>query len=239
MTVLRWLWRSGVVGNFLAGLTLLLPLILTVAILSWVGSVVVAWFGPGSPIGNALRELGLLFAAESVALVVGWCIVLGGIWLVGATAITLGKERLRTWTTQLMNRLPVVGSIYGSAAQVIQLLQRDKPAELQKAVVVFCYFGDRSGAGVLGLQVSDQIFRLNGRPCILVYVPTSPVPMSGAIVLVPRECVYPVDMGVDALMQLYLSIGVLAEAVVPARYRLSAGELGEKSPTEQAEQPAG
>jgi uncharacterized membrane protein len=99
---------------------------------------------------------------------------------------------------------------------------------LETARVVYCQFGDKSGVGLLGLQVSDQTFRLNGSECVIVYVPTSPLPMSGGIIFAPKESVFPVEMTVDALMQIYLSIGVLASSVVPARYRIAQATLSEE-----------
>ncbi len=220
MHIFTWLWKKGILGNFLAGLIVLLPLFVTVALLSWVTTIAIAWFGAQSPLGKLLREVGLLFAAEPAALVIGWAILLGGIWLVGVAATTVGREWFRRQISEAIERVPLGGSIYRSVAQVVQLLSRDKSAGLHKASVVFCRFGGGSGVGLLGLQVSEKIFVFGGREWLFVYVPTSPMPMSGAIFLVPRDCVYPVNLGVDGLMQLYLSIGVLADAVVAPEYRL-------------------
>jgi uncharacterized membrane protein len=46
--------------------------------------------------------------------------------------------------------------------------------------------------------------------------------MSGGIVFVPRESVQEVDMQFDDLMQIYLSLGVVAGSVVPEQYIRSA-----------------
>ncbi|MCS7239382.1 MAG: DUF502 domain-containing protein [Thermoguttaceae bacterium] len=223
MAVFRWLWKKGIIGNFLTGFFLLLPLFVTVALLIWIGNFVYSWIGPESTLGGLIRRLGLRFVAEPVAILVGWSIVVAAIWFVGAVATTFGKERLREWASLLAERVPVVGTIYNSAAQTVQLLRRDRPGEFQNAAVVFCRFSEANGAGFLGLQVVNRTFRFDGREYYLIYVPTSPLPMSGALLLVPVENVSSVNMSVDAVMQLYLSIGVLGEAVIPAAYQVEWG----------------
>lgn len=224
MAVLRWLWKTGVISNFLTGFFLLFPFLVTIAVLVWIGNVIYGWMGPQSAVGAMIQRLGLRFVAEPLAIVVGWSIVVGAVWFVGALATTLGKERLRQWGVRLAEGIPLFGPIYNSASQIVQLLRSDRPGELQQASVVFCRFPQAGGAGILGLQVVGQPFRFDGRDHLLIYVPTSPVPMSGALVLVPTENVTRVEMNFDALMQLYLSIGVLGNVVIPASYRAERSE---------------
>jgi len=224
-----WLWKSGIVGNFITGLILVLPLVITIAILGWVGRVLLSWLGPDSAFGTTLQQLGVRFVAEPLALLVGWSIILVGIWGIGTVASTFGRERMADLLNRVLSQIPLLGSVYNSAAQVVRLIGRDKSDQLETARVVYCHFGDKSGVGLLGLQVSDQTFRLNGSECVIVYVPTSPLPMSGGIIFAPKETVFPVEMSVDALMQIYLSIGVLAGSVVPARYRLAQATLSEEA----------
>jgi uncharacterized membrane protein len=42
----------------------------------------------------------------------------------------------------------------------------------------------------------------------MVYIPTSPVPMTGGLLFVPVDSIRPVDMSVESLMSIYLSMGV-------------------------------
>ena len=74
------------------------------------------------------------------------------------------------------------------------------------------------GAGFLGLLVSDQVYRFNGQACQIVYVPTSPLPMSGAVVFAAADSVHRVDMQVDDLMKICFSIGGMSSKVIPHQY---------------------
>ena len=112
----------------------------------------------------------------------------------------------------------MVSSIYGPVAKVVGMLKRDEEADMRAMSVVYCEFGMQHGGGFLALLSSEKIYRFAGRDSHIVYIPTSPIPMSGGIVFVPVEAVKPVDMEVEHLMQIYLSLGVMSEAVVPEQY---------------------
>jgi len=40
-----WLWKTGIVSTFLAGLFVVLPIAITIGLMSWVGSTLAGWFG--------------------------------------------------------------------------------------------------------------------------------------------------------------------------------------------------
>lgn len=46
--------------------------------------------------------------------------------------------------------------------------------------VVFCTLGEGSGAGFLGLLASSELYRSREQDCLLVYISTVPIPMTGA-----------------------------------------------------------
>ena len=89
-----------------------------------------------------------------------------------------------------MDRVPLVNVLYRPIAQVVKMLQRDPADKLQGMNVVYCSFGREGGrTGFLGMLVSDHVYRFNSQPCQLVYVPTSPLPMSGAVVFAAADSI--------------------------------------------------
>ena len=52
----RWLWKTGILSTFLAGLFAVLPIVITVGIMAWVGGLLKAWLGPESFVGKALFQ---------------------------------------------------------------------------------------------------------------------------------------------------------------------------------------
>lgn len=160
-----------------------------------------------------------------MAVVLSWVAVLLAIWLLGALLKSVGKKRIEGAFHAAMERIPLVNVLYGPVAQVVDMLQRDPTDKLQGMNVVYCAFGGEAGAGFLGLLASDQVYRFKGQSCQIVYVPTSPLLMSGLIVFAAVESVQQVDMKVDDLMKICFSIGVMSSKVIPDQYVVSLSEL--------------
>ena len=218
---ITWLWRNGIASTFLTGLFALLPIVITVGIMLWAGGIVREWFGPGSWLGGILKSIGLRFAPENnenLGTIIGWLLVLIAIWLVGMFVKSFARYKTEEFFHNLLNRLPLVGAIYRPVSQVVGMLKKDDSAEMKSMSVIYCEFGMNGGGGFLALLAGNKVFRFGQRECYVVYIPTSPVPMSGATIFVPVEAVHPVDMEIDDLMQIYFSLGVMSEQVIPSRY---------------------
>ncbi|MDF1843026.1 MAG: DUF502 domain-containing protein [Rubripirellula sp.] len=223
---LNWFWQKGILSTFLAGLFALLPIVITVGIMAWVGGLLKDWLGPESFVGRALSQQGLRFVTDpTVASVLSWVAVLLAIWLLGVLLKSVGKKRIENAFHTAIERIPLVNVLYRPVAQVVELLQRDPTDKLQGMNVVYCAFGGEAGAGFLGLLASDQVYRFKGQACKVVYVPTSPLPMSGAVVFIAADSVQKVDMKVDDLMNIYFSTGVLSSKVIPDQYIIPPNEL--------------
>ena len=144
--------------------------------------------------------------------------VLAGLWLIGLFIKSSATHQLEDLVESTIARIPIIKSIYQPVAQVIELIRRGGEAKMQGMAVVYCTFGVASGTGLLALRASEHVYRFGEQDCYVVYVPTSPVPMSGGILFAPVETVQPVEMDVEDLMKLYLSLGIVAPHVVPTRY---------------------
>jgi uncharacterized membrane protein len=231
--LLKWAWQN-VVSVFLAGLFVVLPIAITIAVMAWVGAILADWLGPGSGMGWALRQIGMQFvASETVANVLGWIIALVAIWMLGVMVVALGKHEAERSLHSLVEKVPIVNTLYKPVAQVVDMLKGDGQDEMLGMHVVYCSFGGEGGAGFLGLLVSADVYRFAGQEYQIVYIPTSPVPMSGGILFVPVRSIHKVDMHVDDLMQIYFSIGVMSSKVIPEKYATVAGDSGALRASEQ------
>lgn len=197
---------------FLAGAFAILPLVVTIAIVIWVAGFLQRFLGQGTPVGRLVRNLGWQFSPEdkTLAYLIGWAVVLGLVFVLGV-AVEMGARRLvQAMTDAVLNRVPVIGGIYNTSKQLVSMLDRQDPADLQGMSVVYCIFGGDKGVGFLALLVSPQAYYVGGRECQIVIVPTAPVPFGGGLLLVPSECILTADMTVDGLMSIYVSMGVTA-----------------------------
>jgi uncharacterized membrane protein len=205
---------------FLAGVVAILPLVITVAVVGWVGGLVAGFLGPSAVAGRALRGVGLRFvASDTAAYLIGAALVLAVIFLVGAAVEAGAKGLLQRLFDILLQRIPIIGSVYGTSKQLVGLVDKKQEADLKGMKPVFCFFGEKTGAGVLAFLISPERFNINGKDYQIVIVPTAPVPVGGGLLFVPVEMLQPINVSMEGLMSIYVSMGVTApQFLLPATH---------------------
>jgi uncharacterized membrane protein len=205
--MIRRSFRS-VVGTWLAGLVVLLPVALTAAVLLWAFNLVNRFIGPGSFVGQLFARIGYPFSSnDNLAYVIGTLVLVAAIYLLGLVAQLGLKGPLKRLADVTLRRIPLVGSLYSLADRFVGLLDQKQEADIRAMSPVWCFFGGE-GAAVLALAPSPQPVDIGGRPYLAVLVPTAPVPFGGALIYVPAEWVRPADIGVDKLTAIYVSMGI-------------------------------
>ncbi len=210
---------GGLLGTFMAGLLALLPIVLTIVIVTWLADQIRLILGPGSFLGDLLTSAGSTvfgLTKGQLGFWLGLAIALLVVWGLGLIVTLQARKTLTGAIDNLFNRVPLLGTIYRPIAQVVRLMGQRDDGELKGMQVVTARLGTDRSIDVLALQASPKIFRIENEDRLLIYVPTSPVPMGGFLLLVAMEDVAPVpDMEVDDLMKVYFSIGTLADEAIP------------------------
>jgi len=202
--MLRWLIRC-----FLAGLFTILPLVITVAIVIWVGEYLNGWLGPGTAIGSRLERVGLRFAdSEALAYTIGWGIVLGAVFGLGVLVESGARRRIQGLLDAMLGRLPMLGGIYGTVRQLVGMMDTKGSPDLKGMSVVYCVFGAETGAIFLALLPTPERFRIGELDYNAIIIPSAPVPVGGSLLFVPAASVRPAGITVDAFMSIYVSMGV-------------------------------
>lgn len=214
---IRWTWSDGILSTFLSGLFAILPIAITVAIIGWVVRHLQDLLGPSSSIGKTLTSVGLRFATDEVtAQVIGWVVVLVGIWCLGLLTKSAARNRIENAVQAALNHIPIVKGIYNTAAHLVGMLRKDsRHGDLKAMNVVFCAVGDSAWGGFLGLAASLDVYRFGDQDYRAVYLPTAPMMVTGWIVFIPAEKVTKLDMSAEQMMRIYFSLGVLAPQAIP------------------------
>jgi uncharacterized membrane protein len=200
---------------FLAGVLAILPVAITVSIIAWVAGLVRQIVGPDTLVGNLLRRFGLHFASDDVlAYLLGVVLVFAIIFAIGIFVESGARSLIARLFDAVLQRIPIVGSVYGTSKQIVNMLDQKDATALQSMRVVFCYFGKEAGAGFLALLVSPERYCINGRDYQIIIVPTAPVPIGGGLLFVPAESVQPTDLSVEGLMSIYVSMGITASQFI-------------------------
>lgn len=207
---------SRIGQTFLTGLVAALPLMLTAALVAWVGGIAVDYVGPQSVVGRLFRSIGLGVGASAAApYLVGIAVTLAGLFGLGL----LVETRLGTWLSGLAERgimrIPVVSSVYGLSKRFTSIVDRRGDEALAGMTPVWCFFGGEPGAAVLALLASRDPVVIGTHSYLGVLVPSAPVPVGGALVYVPAAWVRPAEGGIDHLMSVYVSMGVTPPKSVP------------------------
>lgn len=122
-----------------------------------------------------------------------------------------GMQLISLWE-KLLQRLPVVKSIYSSVKQVSDTLFSDSGNAFRKAVLVqFPRDGAWTIAFLTGTPGGDVAHHLQGDH-VSVFVPTSPNPTSGYFLIMSKSEVIELEMSVDQALKYIISMGVVAPA---------------------------
>ena len=209
-TVLDWIVHR-LLRYFVAGVFAILPLVITVAVVIWVARFLEQFVGPGAPLGRLLGAVGFNFSSDTtIAYIVGWSLVLGVIFMVGVLVEAGARGMVQRTFDAMLNRVPLVGGIYGTTKQLVGMLDRKSGSQLTGMRPVYCYFGKERDTGLLALLVSPEVFPLEGRDYVQVIIPSAPIPWTGWLLFIPADQVRPADISVESLMSIYVSMGVNA-----------------------------
>lgn len=197
---------SSLRASFLTGIVVIAPVALTVwlvwAIMGWVDSVVLPLvpsnLRPEHYIGINLRGVGVIIFLI-FTIFVGW--VAKG--LIGKSLIRFGES--------LVERMPVVRTIYSGVKQIAETVFAQSERSFEKACLVQY---PRKGIWAIGFvsttakgEVSDRAETAG--ELMSIFVPTTPNPTSGFLLFFPKEDVIELDMSVEDAAKLVISAGLV------------------------------
>ncbi len=205
-------------SNFLAGLIIVAPIGLTVWLIwtvvgwvdGWVWPFVPAAYHPEELVNRILgrtsenwidvnvRGVGVVIFLLFTVLV-GWI----GKGLIGRSFLSIGER--------LVDRMPVVRSIYNAAKQIAETVFSQRDTSFDKACLVeyprkglwAIAFISINAKGEVDEKLSD------GEPIVTVFLPTTPNPTSGFLLFLPRRDVKVLDMSVEDAAKLVISAGLV------------------------------
>jgi len=193
----------------LAGFFTLLPSVVTFWILRAIfNSLVDIFRGPASWISVMFHlpvppfwGLALISAAATLCLLT----------LVGALVGNFAGRQILEWLDEMVMYIPVVKGIYGATKQLMSAIQSGQGGSFKEVVMVEW---PRPGAYTLGFVAHRDCTwaQFDGEPMVAVYIPTSPNPTSGYVVMVEASKVRPMDVSPEQALTWAVSGGVVTPA---------------------------
>ena len=211
-------WRR----SFLTGLAVSLPALLTLAAVKWIFGTIssftdtLLFFLPyclGPKLIYANGQDGAMFWYWSL---LALALAAALITAVGVLAQYYIGKRMLEWLDTAMMNVPVVNKFYGAIKQVNEAFSGNKDSFKTVVLVEF----PREGMYSIGFITNEQrgeVQQKTKEQIVAVFIPTTPNPTSGFLVLVPEEKVTKLDMSVADGIKYIVSLGSIAPELMPKK----------------------
>jgi len=186
---------------FLAGIITLIPIFitvyLTIVVIDLFSNIVPGPLNPNKYLPFKIPGLEIL-----IALIITTIIGMISLTYFGKKFILLG--------TSLLEKIPVIRSIYSGVTQFTKSFQNDGSANKKVVLIEF----PRPGTWAVGFATNET-----GKPIspkisdnlTSVFIPTTPNPTSGFLILVPRKDLIFLNMNFEDAMKFIISVGAVGE----------------------------
>jgi uncharacterized membrane protein len=199
----RWSLRTYLV----AGVLVWLPILATIWVVSFllhimnlVMLLLPAAYRPQAVAGMAFPGL--------VGAVLGGVFALVVLLLTGLLVTNLIGRRLVIWGEEIVNRIPVVRSVYGGVKSFAESVFSQSNSF--RKVVMIEY--PRPGVWSIGFMTAENVPEISertGEPHAAVYISSALNATAGFLVVVPKRVIIELDMSVDAAMKMIITCGVV------------------------------
>ena len=195
------------------GLLVAVPIVLSLWVAWYLYSRLTGW---GLTLADSLGLMSGLppFWRTQIIRVLALIVVLAVLFFLGVlTKITIGRKVIAK-AQALLLKVPLVNFIYSTCKQIGDTIMSSKKGSMFQQVVLFEY--PRKGCWAIGFMTnentpenSEAARRLEKGNLISVFMPTTPNPTSGFLMLIPREECIMLDMSVSDAMRLIVSCGAI------------------------------
>lgn len=141
---------------------------------------------------------------------VGFTVPLLSILTIGLMARNIAGRWLLDFGEQLLQAIPLAGSVYKTLKQILETLLSDSKAKFRKVVLVEY---PRRGVWTIGFvtgKVSPQLQNHLPEEVISVFIPTTPNPTSGWYTVVPKQEVIDIDISIEDAFKVLISGGIVS-----------------------------
>jgi uncharacterized membrane protein len=202
--------KKSLRGYLITGLIVWLPILITIGVLRFIIdlldntlALIPKGYQPEQLIGHYIPGLGVIL---SLILLL----------ITGMIATNYFGQRLVAWGEALLSKIPLVRSIYNTVKKVINAIFSTNSEAFRKVVLIeyprnglwSIAFQTGTGNAEIGAQLQDEM--------ISVFIPTTPNPTSGFLMMIPKRDAVELNMSIDEALKFIISLGVMPSEPDPA-----------------------
>lgn len=184
---------------FLTGLVVLAPTVITAYLVVW----------GFTTIDNLIEPFQKRYPIIDIP-GLGFVIVLLLILITGILASNLIGRRVISLGENVMNRLPLIRRVYSAIKEVSSVLLTEKNTAFQRVVLIRYPHRDSYALAFVTKEGIDYFNQAVGENLINVFIPTTPNPTSGFLLMLPKRDVLELDIPVEEAMKMVISGGAFA-----------------------------
>jgi uncharacterized membrane protein len=188
---------------FIAGLLIWLPILATIYVLKFILNVLDVFV----TVLPASYQPAILFGMDIPGL--GILISLMLIFATGALATNIFGNKLVELSERLIHKIPMVRTIYSGTKKILETLVSSKTESFRKVVLVEY---PRKGLWSIAFQVSSahtQVSQHLNKEMVTVFIPTTPNPTSGFLIIMPVDEVIELAIPVEDAFKFVISLGTI------------------------------
>jgi uncharacterized membrane protein len=214
-------WRA----SFLTGLAVVLPGVITLAVVKWFfGTVssftdILLFFLPYFVNPKVIYQDGVSGPMFWYWSVLALLLAVAIVTVIGVLTRYYFGKRLIAWADTMMLRVPVLNKIYGTIKQVDEAFTSGKKSSFKTVVLVEYPREGIYSVGFLTSEQADEVRDKTGKKCVCVFIPTTPIPTGGFLIIVPEEKIIKLDMSVADGLKYIISVGALANEPAPPKVK--------------------
>ena len=189
---------TRIARTFLSGLAVVLPIFITIAVVLWVLNAVETSIGAivqmFLPVGDYPRGVGLLLALVIV-------------FAIGILMEAVYFRRLMGWFEELLNRIPLVKTIYSAMRDLMSLFSKEGSKKFSKVVMVKLPGIEARLIGFVTIEDFTALPFKPGADNVAVYLPMS-YQIGGYTLFLRRDLLTPLDMSLEEAMRFVVTAGM-------------------------------
>lgn len=187
------------VGIVIAGVSTILPVSVTLYLLIKIFLVLDGIIGDIITSYTGKRLIGL-----------GFIIIISLIYGIGLLSKNILGERIISFTHYVFRKIPIAKTIYDAVHQISDSFFSKKASSFKTPVLINYPNSHSKSIGF----ITNNNLKVNGDDKISIFMPTTPNPTSGFLMIVNREDVEFLNISVDEAMKMIISLGVISPSII-------------------------
>lgn len=196
-------------NSFVTGLLIFLPLGATLFVVNFLLGIVK---DPAIQVMHWLRwDEGSVSDYELLVALIGLFVAVTGLMFIGFLSNYLFGKLFIRFSERILVKVPFVGVVYRTVKQIVDTFSQENRAVFQEVVLIEYPRPNCYALGFLTNNARGEVEEKTGKSLANVFLPTTPNPTSGYLLMLPREDVQSLEMSVGEGMKMIISGG----AVIP------------------------